>query len=817
MKASQDRRLFFPSRLKNEMKSILSAPLTLVTAGSGFGKTTAVSSFVETLSEEQVCRWYTCFGEPPERAWAGICELLAIADPNTAGFLTKISAPTLDSLGHIALLMGGFHCERETILVIDNYQMAGFPEPYRLLDTLAAHRCTNLHFVVLTHPIHMGAAQSGSNPHIHQIEQTLFCFHGSEIQTLFSRLGANICSQDADLLDTETEGWVAALRLYLSHFLSGGALNENVGINELMERVFWRPLREEQREFFLGLSLLDTFTEAQAACMLGQDKVSAALWETVRNNPFVRRTGEEYTLHSLLKEYLSTKMLVQTDAFHKTMWRRAGSACAVRGKNIEAFLFFSACGEDATAYGIPLTSFQEVELVRNKSTELETLLTRIPDAPLLLHPEPLLSYAIKAVLQGKGTLARTTVIRLKGLSAHPGLEDKARRYVSAALELIASFQAYNDAAEMSRHHKAAWEQIGGTYLLHETSEPWTSCAPSVAFMFWRESGNLKEACRILTEDVHYYVGLSGGNGAGSPETMQAELLLLAGDDQQAELKAHRALYIAGKHGQDSLCFCAELTLCRLALLRGKVTEFRAALEAIRLRAFTGAESRCVTSAEVCLGFAYRLLDMDDQIPGWMENLPSIQQYLYHVSVPFAQIIFARLLLKKDPIRFIAISDELIREADQQHSLLPKLYYWLEQAVYYEQTGFRAKARERVGQALSHALPDEVYLPIAEYYAQLSEVLEDPALPCADKAGLERVCSLGRRFVSGVAAVRAALLDTSPLTPREREIALLAKQRLSTQEIAQQLTISVATVRNTLSKVYDKLNIRGKAELANRQF
>lgn len=817
MKAAQNSEFFFPRRLKNEMKFILSSPLTLVTAGAGFGKTTAVSGFLETLSEERVCRWYTCFGEPPERAWAGICELLTFTDPNTAGFLGKIGLPTLDNLGHIALLMDGFCCGNETILVIDNYQLAGFQESYRLLNALAAHRCKNLHFVVLTHPIHEGTAQPVFNPRMHQIEQATFCFHGAEIQTLFSKYGANISARDAELLDMETEGWVAALRLYLSHFLSGGALNENVGINELMERVFWQPLGEEQREFFLGLSLLDTFTEVQASRILGQEAVSTALWDAVRRNPFVRRVGEEYTLHSLLKEYLSTRMLTQADTFHKTMWRRAGSACAVQGKSIEAFLFFVACGEDAMAYGIPLTSFQMVELVQNKSVELETLLLRISDASLLPHPEYLLSYAIKAILQGKVTLARTMIKRLKGLFSHSELEEKTRRYVSGMLELIASFQAYNNAAEMGRHHKAAWEQIGEDYQFYETNEPWTSCAPSVAFMFWRESGNLKEACRILTDDVRYYVSLTGGHGAGSPETMQADLLLLAGDDRQAELKAFQALYIAGEGGQDSLCFCAELTLCRLAMLRGSAREFQAALDAIRHRAFNGTESRCVTTSEVCLGFAYRLLDMDNQIPGWLGKLSSIRRYLYRVSVPFAQIIYARLLRKKDPIRFMAVSDELLKEAEELHVLLPKLYYWLEQAVYYEQGGSRAMARERVGQALSHALPDKVYLPIAEYYAELSGVLADPALPCTDAAGLEKVCALGRQFISGTVAVRAALLDTSSLTPREREIALLAKQRLSTQEIARQLTISKATVRNTLSKVYDKLHIRGKNALSNLQF
>ncbi|GAA6409488.1 hypothetical protein K040078D81_36050 [Blautia hominis] len=146
-----------------------------------------------------------------------------------------------------------------------------------------------------------------------------------------------------------------------------------------------------------------------------------------------------------------------------------------------------------------------------------------------------------------------------------------------------------------------------------------------------------------------------------------------------------------------------------------------------------------------------------------------------------------------------------------------LYIWLEQAACYEEDGSRVMARERVQLALTHAFPDEVYLPIAEYYTNLSGVLEDPALSCKDETALERVRALGRRFVSGTAAVRAELFGYSPLTSREREIALLAKERLSTREIAERLVISPATVKNTLNKIYSKLNIHGKSDLLNIRF
>jgi DNA-binding CsgD family transcriptional regulator len=57
------------------------------------------------------------------------------------------------------------------------------------------------------------------------------------------------------------------------------------------------------------------------------------------------------------------------------------------------------------------------------------------------------------------------------------------------------------------------------------------------------------------------------------------------------------------------------------------------------------------------------------------------------------------------------------------------------------------------------------------------------------------------------------LSAPQLTARERDIARLAAEGLSNQQIADRLTISKRTVDNHLHQVYEKLGIAGRAELA----
>jgi DNA-binding CsgD family transcriptional regulator len=65
---------------------------------------------------------------------------------------------------------------------------------------------------------------------------------------------------------------------------------------------------------------------------------------------------------------------------------------------------------------------------------------------------------------------------------------------------------------------------------------------------------------------------------------------------------------------------------------------------------------------------------------------------------------------------------------------------------------------------------------------------------------------------GVGTVTLAVTQPS-LTGRERQIARLAAAGVASKEIADQLYLSARTVDNHLLRVYAKLGIAGRAELA----
>jgi len=73
--------------------------------------------------------------------------------------------------------------------------------------------------------------------------------------------------------------------------------------------------------------------------------------------------------------------------------------------------------------------------------------------------------------------------------------------------------------------------------------------------------------------------------------------------------------------------------------------------------------------------------------------------------------------------------------------------------------------------------------------------------------------LAARCQGAVTPGLAVIDSIVPLSAREREIALIASQGVASQEIADQLYLSIRTVNNHLQRVYTKLGVTGRAQLA----
>jgi DNA-binding CsgD family transcriptional regulator len=105
------------------------------------------------------------------------------------------------------------------------------------------------------------------------------------------------------------------------------------------------------------------------------------------------------------------------------------------------------------------------------------------------------------------------------------------------------------------------------------------------------------------------------------------------------------------------------------------------------------------------------------------------------------------------------------------------------------------------------------LVAAEAFADASRVWRRANESRRATAAANRSRELAADCEGAVTPALSGLDTASPLTDREREVALLAARGQSNRAVAEALYVSERTVENHLQRIYTKLGVRGRTELA----
>lgn len=820
---------YFSEKLLRELGQIPLHPLTVVEAPSGFGKTTAVREYLKKhLPAGAQVFWYTCLGEPALPAWEGICGLLAHADEKTARRLRNIEMPTMNTLVYMKALLRRFHCASETYLVIDNYQLLDCKILYELMSAFSLHGKPNLHMVFITQQLRGRQAASVQNDNIYAIGAAPFFFDREGTARLFRMEGIRLTEEELKSVFSSTEGWVSAIRLQILSYRENGDFTYNAGIERLVETAIYSRLTAEEKEFLLSVSVLVSFTPRQAAIMLGRDALPAGLEELLKSSDFIRYVPGKnvYFMHNILRDYLQNRFYHYRPAdFQERFLRLAGRACAAASQySAAAGLFFKVRDFDAL-FSLPFTrEFFDREKENFHPERIVALVEQCPEETLCRHPDAMLLFGYHLLMHGELEAYRR-LCRLLERTVREGMgfSPEKLRKIEGETVLLRSMEGFNDMAKTSAGHLKAWDILGAPSGVIKRDSPWVFGTPSVLGVLWRESGGLDDELQKMDETHPYYLRLTRGHGAGANSVMRAEALLLRGDDGEAEVLCHKALYEAHSFQQTGICLCAELVLARIAILRGDVQLYAASMGSIKRHAAGSSDLYVLRMEDLCVSTVGLMLGETGRIAQWLRDPENIRRVLYAPVIPYALTLYAKVLLLEKRYRELCGFSSSALETAQKAAgniryRMPPLYLLLYLAAASWQEGDAGKARAYLRRALDIALPDRVYLPFAQQGGALAPLLTSLPLSAAEKAAAEALAALTERQQKGRETIRkATLAAASPLTPREREVALLARDRMSAREIAGRLYISAGTARNILNSVYSKLGIHSKTELRAKTF
>ncbi len=320
-------------RLTDRLQSHLSAPVTMVAADAGCGKTTLISDFLRGQSRPFV--WYQLDHTDADPivflnyVAQGIKNLGNGFGDALLTYLAEANEDLLRSPERAAdLLINEIlqSIEQPFILVLDDYHHIGTDTVvHKIVDRILQYSSEHLHLIITTRDLPpLAIMRRRAQKTALVITRDDLLFTDDEVRELF-RNTLNVELNESEIVEyrDRTHGWITALQLVrqiAEKEIDGRGDGTPIDLSEILQRsekdifdyfaeeVFSREDPETQ-DLLLSLSLLKSLPLEHCSLLFPDLRCSAALPELVQKNVFLTVAGdtsssEEYRLHPLFRDFL---------------------------------------------------------------------------------------------------------------------------------------------------------------------------------------------------------------------------------------------------------------------------------------------------------------------------------------------------------------------------------------------------------------------------------------------------------------------------------------------------------------------------------
>jgi LuxR family transcriptional regulator, maltose regulon positive regulatory protein len=836
-------------------------PVTVMSAGAGWGKTLVTAEWAASESASRPVAWISLDpgDDEPGRFWSCFVGALRGAGVLPADNPLARLVPGLGSPDEsFRRLVSGLNALRaEAVVVLDDFQLVTDATVLSQFADLLRHPVPHLRLVLLTRsdpalPLHRLRVADD----LTEIRSRDLAFGITEAAVLLSAHHVAVGLGDAALLVDRTEGWPAGLRLaalFLSRPEPGRSIGDFTGddraVSTYLAEEVLGSLAPELRRFLLWTSVAERLTSGLAEVLTGQSHCQQNLEELEASNAFVVGLGsgrEWFRYHSLLREMLHHRLLVEQPDVVPDLQRQAARWFGAQGYPIDALRHAADAGDWPLLGELFVTQACPL-LVSVERTRLGKELGRIPGDRLADSADLALCAAARTFLAGRFEDMQPHLdVAAAHMTAAPPRAASGTRLAHDILSMAVA-RAHGDVAAVTRAGHEALTALSGP----DGSLPAAAAYRVVALnnlgtgLLW--SGDISGALECLREALvaaeDTDVEVARVNALGHV----ALAVAASGHTEQAVEYAARAIELVEARGWDPLPQAAtaylalamvhlrrnELDLARslieqgqragnrevaarsalglaLARLHASVGKVEAAREEL-MRAASDLDGhddivflarwRRITEAEIDLAAG------DPAIASTRIGPPTNRE------PPFAQelVCLARSALAAGDPRRAEETLSPLRDAAEGGSALVDV--WLMTALAADRLREDNRALEALRRALRIAEPAGVRQPFVTFDPEaahrLLTRLKEVGPDLTDLID-DLLAEMGRRARSD-----EAVALTEPLTDRERSVLLFLPTMMTNSEISAELFVSVNTVKAHLKRIYRKLDVDSRRQAVRR--
>jgi LuxR family transcriptional regulator, maltose regulon positive regulatory protein len=824
-------------------------PLTVVTGPPGAGKTMALASWAAT--EPGTVAWVGLdeYDNRPGAFWPYVVAALRRSDVA----VPRLEATRRRTAGHelvlqLATLLAAL--DRPVRLVLDDLHLLTEPRVLRELDVVLRKAGSGLRLAVASRmdpllPLHCYRAAG----QLAEIRAADLAFSTAEAWLLLGQHGITLTAEALESLTRRTEGWAAGLRLAAismsahpdpARFVTELAAQDSPLTGYLVAEVL-NGQPPQARDVLLCTSILEHVSADAAAELTGQQRAAGTMTALARTNAFIQPTGSgRYRYHALFAEVPRLKLRREHPDRVAALHRRAARWYGRNGLLADAVRHAAQAGDWPLAARLVIDDLAIGKVIEPwGDPPMAGRFAGMPSGRSWTEPGPYLVSAAVALSEGRPDTCVGALNAADGLMDRvPAGQEIESRLAATIIRLTACIRRADlaAAAAATARAEALIGMIPAGKLARHPGIRARVLSGRGTVELW--SGHFGEAARFL-DAAAVAQAASGRDGESADVGHLALAEALRGRLGRAEHLAGRAgaALPAGRHrppgpnpGPTALVALAwvhlehgELAQARSCLkqadaaLRADPDRLTAAVAYLAAAAGALAEGRAAVAVQIITrarsGWA---------VPGWLDHKLSLVESRAYTAVgdiPAALATAGRA--GEDPAEaavalahaWVAAGDaRSVRQmltpvlaAERHEPARVRLQAWLADAHLSYASGDRARGRRSLVSALQLADQEQLRFPFAVERGWIGPVLQhDRELAAAHRSLLVPAVLRGQLPSSIRAPDQAPILAIEPLSDREREVLRHASGLLNTAEIADELRISVHTVKTHLQHIYRKL-------------
>jgi LuxR family maltose regulon positive regulatory protein len=761
--------------------------------------------------------------------------------------------------------------ESRAVIVLDDYHVITAPEIHTILAFFLDHLPPSLHVILVTRsdpPLPLARIRARNELNELRAEDLRFSFDETQAfieQSVSSELLPEIVTR----LAQRTEGWVAGLHLAvlaLQRRANHGEIQQFLDtftgslqpIQEYLVEEVFAAQSEVLQEFLLRASILSRLTGSLCDAITGRDDSALLLAQLERANLFLvplDSAGQWYRFHALFAEALQDYAWQRLGETHLQVLHRKASVW------YEEHGLFPEAVEAALASLDPDRAARLIQriiasrLALNEKHTLRRWMEQIPEEVLRTHPTICMTYAM-AILFTSDRHAPATHARLltplqiaEEHLRHEGNKDKlgevlAFRSLAAWMQrdLSQSFPLARQALELLPQGEVGWRGISlvlvGTEELYagrlndarqiltearvllEAAENIFGVLDATLLLgeVCYQQGELHQSTHLYRQVVARLENAPMDRDRALIRRGQAllglgTLALEENDLERAEQYVTEGIAISQQFRDEDLLAYGPLVLARIKHARGETEQAREVLGELTAHAKFRPVIREARSSQARLSLAMGDLAAVQRWSAGMEQQTDDTFSFYQEQ---EALVVARLLIaQKQEDKAIRLLNDWLADAQTQGRARSEMEILILMALAYAALEDLSKAKEALVRALELAQPEShrrLFLdegePLAELLGSLlTDISEEPLANFTRALLYAKAQETPREYVPPSGAVPFI----EPLSEQEQRVLRLIGEGLTNPEIAEELVISLNTVKTHVKSIYRKLNLSNRRE------